>query len=842
MFKTKQQLLKLKHILTNRVSASVAVSTNSINDTFSVKAKGALLSLFLRLTEVIGLRISSYKVSVMLAFLRKCSHLYKHNGMKGLVNYLKACQVLFQQSLGQMRLHDASELKCRPSRTKAGMPRIIPAQWRYQVRMEENTQIMKLIMTLLALYRVLEFPGKLKLETITDGFKGSLRAGSLYWTVVRHIPNFVKLISKIQQENKVLPLEARGITPRPIIKSAPGVAKGMVSTTPFALLLSARAYSYHGLKDCLEFFIKYFEKGTKVPFPGLMRIFQAVVSLPINIMPSMDNIPLGALALKHEPAGKIRVFAMCDAWTQWALEPLHNWLFDTLRYISTDGTFDQMKPVYQQIDKFSCAFSLDLSAATDRLPISIQIKLLESLINKDFAVQWARLLVGRTYYLPENRKLGIPAQPLKYAVGQPMGALSSWAMLALTHHLLVQVAAWESGYSVKEWYSGYAVLGDDLVIFDPKVKDSYLRVLADLGVECGIAKSLLSYNKSVVEFAKRTLYKGVDISPVPLSEFLSALYYLPDAISFARKYHLTFPALLKALGFGYRVRSTMFKHIGKLNSKVRALMFAYHLPDSDEATTALFSKGNPMLSTSTLELVLKEFKNVMIKKYLPRIETKLKNWVSSAVVIKEVGEQTTNRVLERMAFSPFLQTFIERVLPNQDQTSISTYVENWEPYFDLTAKDFEEAFKLRPKSFPIQTPNWKEIEQGKLTNLVVPPQLFTKIETFRRQLFLDISRLVKLLVEVPRSNFVKDATALTYSIRAIRYNRTPFTIYSSILAQLRAINKAGSGDVLFERPLETAPKFGIDNAQLQLWREFTRVILTVLPSVKTKAGSVTTTK
>lgn len=30
--------------------------------------------------------------------------------------------------------------------------------------------------------------------------------------------------------------------------------------------------------------------------------------------------------------------------------------------------------------------------------------------------------------------------PLKYAVGQPMGALSSWASLALCHHLLVQLS------------------------------------------------------------------------------------------------------------------------------------------------------------------------------------------------------------------------------------------------------------------------------------------------------------------------------------------------------------------------------------------------------------------
>jgi hypothetical protein len=33
----------------------------------------------------------------------------------------------------------------------------------------------------------------------------------------------------------------------------------------------------------------------------------------------------------------------------------------------------------------------------------------------------------------------------RYSVGQPMGALSSWGMLALTHHCLVQMAAKRSG-------------------------------------------------------------------------------------------------------------------------------------------------------------------------------------------------------------------------------------------------------------------------------------------------------------------------------------------------------------------------------------------------------------
>jgi len=62
-----------------------------------------------------------------------------------------------------------------------------------------------------------------------------------------------------------------------------------------------------------------------------------------------DMIPrgnvLGKLGLKHEAAGKVRVFAMVDAWTNWLLKPLHSMLFDHLRGIPQDGTFDQLKPI-----------------------------------------------------------------------------------------------------------------------------------------------------------------------------------------------------------------------------------------------------------------------------------------------------------------------------------------------------------------------------------------------------------------------------------------------------------------------------------------------------------------
>lgn len=67
------------------------------------------------------------------------------------------------------------------------------------------------------------------------------------------------------------------------------------------------------------------------------------------------------------------------------LSPLHDAIFDILRKLNQDGTFDQQKPLDNLIakgitgHKFS---SFDLSAATDRIPIDIQRDILNILYPK----------------------------------------------------------------------------------------------------------------------------------------------------------------------------------------------------------------------------------------------------------------------------------------------------------------------------------------------------------------------------------------------------------------------------------------------------------------------------
>jgi len=102
-------------------------------------------------------------------FCKECYRLRKASGMKGLTLYLKACQVLLQQSCGKYRVNDISDLKVRVKRNRSGIPIIIHRSVRAQIRSLKADKI-QLWMTLFGLYRILEFKGTLKLSTILKPF------------------------------------------------------------------------------------------------------------------------------------------------------------------------------------------------------------------------------------------------------------------------------------------------------------------------------------------------------------------------------------------------------------------------------------------------------------------------------------------------------------------------------------------------------------------------------------------------------------------------------------------------------------------------------------------------
>nr|QDH89994.1 MAG: RNA-dependent RNA polymerase [Mitovirus sp.] len=129
------------------------------------------------------------------------------------------------------------------------------------------------------------------------------------------------------------------------------------------------------------------------------------------------------------------------------------------------------------------------------------------------------------YATPFENKEGL--REVRYAVGQPMGAYSSWAMLALTHHVIVMVAA--DNCNLLETEINYAVLGDDMVINNHLVAIEYVNVMKSLGLEISMGKSVISTR--FTEFAKKYRGPGVDFSPIGAGAILSAIrsgYMLPS--------------------------------------------------------------------------------------------------------------------------------------------------------------------------------------------------------------------------------------------------------------------------------------------------------------------------
>jgi hypothetical protein len=65
-------------------------------------------------------------------------------------------------------------------------------------------------------------------------------------------------------------------------------------------------------------------------------------------------------------------------------------LFSILKSLPNDGTFDQdlaFKRAQEKGQKYQCCYGYDLSSATDRLPLSLQVEILSSLLTNSRLAQ-----------------------------------------------------------------------------------------------------------------------------------------------------------------------------------------------------------------------------------------------------------------------------------------------------------------------------------------------------------------------------------------------------------------------------------------------------------------------
>jgi hypothetical protein len=229
----------------------------------------------------------------------------------------------------------------------------------------------------------------------------------------------------------------------------------------------------------------------------------------------------------YEAAGKVRTIAIVDYWTNFVLKPLHDWMFKVLTLLPQDATFNQEGRVRDFASRgYREIWSYDLKSATDLIPLAIYRKLFSIVLPEKILDLWFKLLVDRDFTSPKSTLKAFRDHPrtVRYTTGQPMGALTSWASMALVHHALVLYSAVCVGVvspSTLLTFRDYMVLGDDVVIANAAVARMYQALMKELHVPLSLAKSHISEH-GMFNFANQTYVGAMNCSPVSLREEVNA--------------------------------------------------------------------------------------------------------------------------------------------------------------------------------------------------------------------------------------------------------------------------------------------------------------------------------
>lgn len=153
-------------------------------------------------------------------------------------------------------------------------------------------------------------------------------------------------------------------------------------------------------------------------------------SINVKFQDTFNMSRLRKLTAIADKNGKTRIIALFDYWSQTVLKPLHDYIMDLLSYFPDDCTKEQGDKLarYPQI-KSGQYWCFDLKSATDRFPVSYQCLVLSKLIGKERTEAWKDIMVSYDFTSPVVGD----TKPIKYGVGQPLGAYSSWAVFTLSH-------------------------------------------------------------------------------------------------------------------------------------------------------------------------------------------------------------------------------------------------------------------------------------------------------------------------------------------------------------------------------------------------------------------------
>jgi hypothetical protein len=226
---------------------------------------------------------------------------------------------------------------------------------------------------------------------------------------------------------------------------------------------------------------------------------------------SFDPDVVGKIGFIQEPGFKLRAVASPFPSIQQALSLLGTSLYNTLKTIPEDCTFDQdsgVNDIQNQIKDGNTLMSIDLSSATDSFPLSVTMAVLNAMYSdkgKSYNEQlrlFKRVSRG-SWVLPKSSKWKESYDDcieqidngqffIRWTNGQPLGLYPSFAAFAISHHSVVQ-------YLLPKFYR---ILGDDIVI-DEETGLKLLDVYATLGMKISWDKTITS--SDFAEFGGRLI-------------------------------------------------------------------------------------------------------------------------------------------------------------------------------------------------------------------------------------------------------------------------------------------------------------------------------------------------
>lgn len=189
----------------------------------------------------------------------------------------------------------------------------------------------------------------------------------------------------------------------------------------------------------------------------------------------------GEVHFLQEPGLKLRAIASPYRVHQLALKPIGDAIYNVIRSLEWDCTFDQSKAIpwiQRSLSAGKTVHSIDLTGATDYFPLGIQLETLNCIFGDLLDIK----LIKEISQLRWKSEMG----DIQWKRGQPLGLYPSFGMFTLTHGLLL------SFLLGREFNHEFFVVGDDVVILDDTLFTKYMEILRIMKCPWSTSKTISS--------------------------------------------------------------------------------------------------------------------------------------------------------------------------------------------------------------------------------------------------------------------------------------------------------------------------------------------------------------